>query len=344
MPGEFRRRELIDNTFVVTHVVDDHHDGWRADRYLKRQYRSKSRNQLQNAIEEGRITLSLRLGMPEGYRFKPSTVLKSGDEVKVFTPKITEEPAVDLEYKVLYEDEYLMVVDKPGNLPIHPAGRFLFNTLLTHLRTERAAWLDGGDRNFFLIHRLDRETSGAVVIAKRRHVAAALIRQFFDRKTEKRYWAVARGHCASASFTVDADIGPGVGSEIRLKMGPYPAGTWREKPESGIQSASTHFEVARRGRGVDLIDCRLETGRQHQIRVHLAYKGHPVVGDKLYGGHEHLFLKYITEGRMTDEMRAVLGFHRHALHSRYLRFHHPELGRWIEVESPLPKDMEGLLE
>ncbi|MBI2606771.1 MAG: RluA family pseudouridine synthase [Deltaproteobacteria bacterium] len=376
MPGELRKRELIDGFFVVSYAIDDSHDGVRADRFLKEQYFRKSRAELQRAIDAGRVVI-------EGKRLKSSTTLRAGDVLKVFTPRNISEPEVDAAYKVLYEDDDLLVVDKPGNLPVHPAGRFLFNTLVMALRRDRADWVaPEEERDFYLVHRLDRETSGAIVVGKRKAITADLIRQFFERETEKRYYAVAAGEILDDAFSVHNDIGPARGSAVRLKMQTYPEGTWEREPESGIQSALTHFKVLSRvrkapttapaprttittlprfpvaplprsadgtsvpphaRRSLTLLDCQLESGRQHQIRVHLAHYGHPVVGDKLYGGREDLFLKYIEGGVFTDEMRGAFGFERHALHSRYLRFRHPRSGRWIETESALPEDMAGLL-
>ncbi|MBI3541749.1 MAG: RluA family pseudouridine synthase [Deltaproteobacteria bacterium] len=338
MPGQLRRRELIDGTFVVTHTIDDSHDGWRADNYLRAVYKHFSRNKLQNLIDEGRIQMPSK-------RLKASTTLRPGDEIKVLTEQ-TEEPPVDLNFGTLYEDDHVLVIDKPGNLPVHPAGKFLFNTLLMRLRQTRG-------RNYHLIHRLDRETSGVLLLAKDPETAGQLVKQFRERRTEKRYWAVCEGHPLEDAFTVDADIGSAINSEIRLKMQAFPKGT-------SEMDALTHFKtLARAPRGVSLIDCKLETGRQHQIRVHLAYKGHPVVGDKLYGAGDQAFLDHIHRAQWVkkkliekgiwaetpdeDEVSAETGGSRQALHSRYLKFWYERRDCWLEVESPLPKDMEALL-
>ncbi len=339
MPGEFRKRELLDNQVIVTYCIDDSHEGTRADQFLKKQYRSKSRNEIQKAIDEGRITI-------KGKRLKSSTTLHPGDEIKVITPRDAHEPVVDVKYSILYEDDFFIVVDKPGNLPVHPAGRFVFNTLVMALRRERADWVtphlkgEEEERDFFLIHRLDRETSGAIILAKTKPMARFMINEFFDRKTKKKYFAIARGTIPENQFTVDADIGPARG-EVRLQMLTYPKDTSHSDTE--IQNACTHFQVLERKNNFTLLDCELLTGRQHQIRVHLRHHGYPVVGDKLYGGREDLFLRYIEDGVFTDEMKQILGLERHALHSRFLSFYHPILRREISVESPLPLDMQALL-
>lgn len=336
MPGEFRKTEVFENHIVITYTVDDSHEGWRADQYLKDLYWRKSRNQLQKAIDAGLITMPNK-------RLKASTNLLRGDTISVITPKRGEEPEVNPDFKVLYEDEHLMVIDKPGNLPVHPAGRYLFGNLLTILRNQRPDWI-AEDRNFYLIHRLDRETSGVLILGKQKPVAKNLTDQFFDRTTEKRYFAIVDGHPEADAFTVDADIGP-AGSEIRLKMAAYPAGTGASLPESGIQHALTHFKVLQRTRRYSLVECKLETGRQHQIRVHLHHAGFPVLGDKLYGVNEAAFLEFMNNNReMTESLREQFKIERHALHSRSLKFFHQPLNKWMQIESPLPQDMQEVLD
>lgn len=322
MPGEFRTRELIGDQYVVTHTIDDSHDGWRADQYLQTQYKSFSRNKLQNLIAEGRVVMDSK-------RVKPSTTLRMGDRIKVISEKM-EEPEVDIDYGILYEDKYILVIDKPANLPVHPAGKFLFNTLLMHLRKERG-------HNFNLIHRLDRETSGVLLLAKDGETAGHLVRQFRERQTSKSYWAVCLGHPEEDRFSVDADIGSAVNSYIRLKMQAFPKGT-------GEMDALTHFEVLKRASsGLSLVNCDLMTGRQHQIRVHLHYAGFPVVGDKLYGADDSIFIDHIARKPLSEEAKRKLVISRHALHSRYLKFYHDRIGKWVEVESPLPQDMKDLI-
>ncbi len=347
MPGDLRVREIFDDTVVVTYTVDDGHAGVRADHFLKDQYKRKSRNELQKAIDDGRITLV-------GKRLKASTLLQSGDKIKVTSKKNTEEPLVDFNYKIAYEDEDLMVVDKPGNLPVHPAGRFIYHTLLTTLKHDRKEWISVGntnpndDRNLYLIHRLDRETSGLIIIAKKKTMATELIEQFSNRETEKKYFAIANGIIEKDEFTVNADIGSAVGDIVRLKMKAYDPGHGKDidnplNPHS-LQSAQTDFKVLARKNGMTLLDCTLKTGRQHQIRVHLSHIGHYVMGDKLYGPNQNLFLEYIVKGEFTEQMNEELGFERHALHSRSLKFFHPSKNEWMTIESELPDDMKNLLE
>jgi 23S rRNA pseudouridine1911/1915/1917 synthase len=274
--------------------------------------------------------------MPGRAKLKASTKILAGQELKVFTEHTAiKEPDVDLNYSVIYEDEHILAVNKPGNLPVHPAGRFLFNTLLMQLRRERPEWIEQG-HDFYLSHRLDRETSGVILLAKTSKMAGSLVKQFRERKTEKRYYAITARHLPDEEVVVDADIGT-ANSHIRLKMKAFPKGT-------SEMNALTIFKVVRRGPKYDLVDCELKTGRQHQIRVHLEYIGCPVVGDKLYGAEkDELFLDFIHKRALEEDALARLGIKRQALHSRYLRFFHEGLGKWMELESPLPPDMEELL-
>lgn len=336
--NEFRRRVLMHDQVQVTYKIDEPHEGMRADQFLKKQYKSKSRNEIQKAIDSGSITI-------KGKRLKASTVVHIGDEIQVITKKDDFEPQVDLNYKILFEDDYFIVINKPGNLPVHPAGRFVFNTLVMALRKDHSDWVtphlkgEENEKDFFLIHRLDRETSGVIILAKTKEMARFMINEFFDRKTIKKYFAIAKGEIQENEFIVDADIGPARGV-VRLQMHTYPKGTYLTDPE--IADAATKFTVLKRKNGYTLLDCELFTGRQHQIRVHLKHIGHPVVGDKLYGGREDLFLQFAEEGIFTDEMKQAFTIERHALHSRYLKFFHPIRNEFIEIEAELPHDLKEI--
>ncbi len=337
--NEFRSRILTHDKVIVTYKIDEPHDGMRADQFLKKQYKTKSRNELQKAIDDGSISI-------KGKKLKASTVVHCGDEITVTTLRDEFEPSVDTNYKVLFEDEHFIVVDKPGNLPVHPAGRFVFNTLVMALRKDRRDWVtpqlrgDENEKDFYLIHRLDRETSGVIILAKSKEMARFMINEFFDRKTVKKYYAIAQGEIKEDQFMVDADIGPARGI-VRLQMNTYPKGTHLKDPD--IYDACTKFTVLKRENGFTLLDCELFTGRQHQIRVHLKHIGHPVVGDKLYGGREDLFLEFIENGKFTEEMKSTFELERHALHSRMLEFYHPIQKKKITIESDLPADMRTLI-
>lgn len=330
MPGEFRKRELIDDVLVVSHLVDDENHGARADQFLQKHYKHFSRNQLQKLIASGRILI-----LDRSARLKPATKLLAGQVIQVQTKQnILVEPKVNFDYKILFEDDAVLVVDKPGNLPVHPAGKFLFHTLLMNLRQERADWVKQGN-DFYLIHRIDRETSGVLLLAKTQAAAGILVKQFRERATAKKYLAICHGTVKQDRFTVEAEIGPATNSAIRLKMAAYPQG-------SGHLAAHTSFKVLKRTSKVSLLECELFTGRQHQIRVHLDYVGHAIVGDKLYGQEEQVFLNYIQDRENLTKM-GVATLPRHALHSCSLQFEHPISAKTLTIESALPNDMQNLM-
>ena len=311
----------------------------RLDAFLKERYRKRSREQLKQAIDSGKITIQrnrsphFSLG-----RLKPAMQLLAGDEVQVLSER-RPEPEVCFDYKVLFEDEVLYVIDKPANLPVHPAGRYFFNTLLTHLKTQGHKTPLKADVKYFLIHRLDKETSGVLVLAKETGAATHLTRQFAERRTEKRYLAVVRG-VPDADFTIDLAMKRSDRSLIDLKM--------MIAPESeGGQSALTVFKRIsvhenRHGR-FSLVECLPKTGRQHQIRLHLEAAGHPIVGDKLYGMPETEALRFYDRRHLTPEAEAALLIPRHALHAASIRFEHPVSGERLEFRSDFPNDISLFL-
>jgi 23S rRNA pseudouridine1911/1915/1917 synthase len=326
-----------ENHYLVTHFVDSGYAGARLDSFLKDRYRKRSRAQLQRAIESGAISIRRKLGAVG--RLKPGSTLVDGDEVLVMSER-KPEPEVCFDYKIVFEDEQLLVIDKPAGLPVHPAGRYFFNTLLIHLRTHGHRVNEiSAEREYFLVHRIDKETSGILVLTKDKEAAAIITRQFAERRTQKTYLAIARGETPE-NFTVDAPIGRAIGSTIELKMSVVPE-------SEGGQTASTAFRrlsVHRTARGVfSLVECQPLTGRQHQIRVHLDHAGHPIVGDKIYGLPEDEALRFVERRYLSAEAEARLLLPRHALHAAGIRFQHPVSGRDVELSSELPAELREFL-
>ncbi|MBC7385829.1 MAG: RluA family pseudouridine synthase [Cryobacterium sp.] len=329
-------RDLKANTYTVRYAVGPNQNGTRLDHFLKDHYRKRSRERLKQAIEQGAIGIArnqsphLQVG-----KLKASTQLVAGDEVLV-TSERKNEPEVDFNYRVLFEDDVLFVVEKPANLPVHPSGRFFFNTLLIHLKTQAATRaltkpLES-DELFYLAHRIDKETSGVLVLTKDAVSCANIVAQFAQRKTEKKYLAIVRGTPPDA-FEIDQPIARSKSSKISLKMECM-------TEEEGGQVASTKFKrVATRG-DFSLIEAYPKTGRQHQIRIHAEKAGFPLVGDKLYGVDEEFALLFYDRDRLTPEAEARLLIPRHALHATELTFNHPTSGERMTVKSPLPKDLE----
>lgn len=327
-----------EDTYLVTHEVNT--TGIRLDAFLKERYRKRSRETLKRAIGSGVIMIRraqsphLMLG-----KLKPSLQLIAGDEVQVLTER-KEEPAVNFNYKILFEDEVLFVIEKPANLPVHPAGRYFFNTLLVHLKTQGHHTPLKTEREYYLVHRIDKETSGVLVLSKDKEVCTHLAQQFAERKTEKRYLAIVRGK-PQEDFSVDLAMKRTTDSLIELKM--------MLAPESeGGQSAFTRFKrlktYTNRFGEFSLVECFPKTGRQHQIRVHLEAAGHPIVGDKLYGIPESEAVRFYERQHLSAEAQARIILPRHALHAAGIRFEHPLTGKSVEFKSELPADLQAFLE
>lgn len=356
-------RELTESSYIVTHTVGPGHEGARIDAFLKERYPRRSRNQIQSAIEEGAIVLErARTTSATVGRLRASSPLLVGDRVLVVSERKPESP-VDLNYRVLLEDAALFVVDKPGNLPVHPAGRYFFNTLLTHLRTGLAARARAGEKglpqDYYLVHRLDKETSGVLVMTKTSESCTRLVEQFAARTTAKSYLALVHGHPAQDAWSVDAPLRRARTSAIDVRMEVAPpdaplAGGEGEIPADGAAyPARTDFEirsrhtiphpVSRKPCDVALVACFPKTGRQHQIRVHLEHSGYPIVGDKLYGMPAEQAYAYFEHKHLSPEALDRLMIPRQALHAASIEFDHPVSGQRTRVEAPLPTDFAELL-
>jgi 23S rRNA pseudouridine1911/1915/1917 synthase len=328
------------DSYLVTHHVDVGHTGTRLDAFLKERYRKRSRAQIQRAIDEGAITIQRRQGphLSVG-RLKPGSTLIGGDDVLVRSER-KPEPDVCFNYRIIFEDETLLIIDKPANLPVHPAGRYFFNTLLIHLRTNghRSNMLSD-EREYFLVHRIDKETSGVLVLTKDKDVCTKITKQFAERTTAKRYLAIARG-VTPESFVIDAPLMRATNSIIELKMAVASESAGGQPSFTEFRRLSVHTN--KHGE-FSLVECLPKTGRQHQIRVHLEAAGHPIVGDKLYGIPEDEALRFYERRHLTPEAQARLLLPRHALHAASIRFIHPITEREVEFRSELPNDLSDFL-
>ncbi len=333
-----RAHETTAASYLVTWTVEPGEAGMRLDLFLKEKYRRLSREYLQKSIKDGAVKLNERIS-------KPGQVLRVSDRIHVLSTK-GPEPEVDFSYKILYEDEAILVVDKPGNLPVHPTGRYFFHTLLTQLRVENGNEVDQ-KKEFYLVHRIDRETSGLLVIAKTKEAAAGLVTQFEKRETEKTYLAIVKGELAQREdFEVDIPLARDPHSEIKLKMGVVEMGAEGEPlyvPKSQILPARTGFSVVERLRGHTILLCKPHSGRQHQIRVHLHHLGHPIAGDKLYGTDDQFFLRSL-QAPAPMEVMPGLTLSRHALHAHRLGFRHPISGKRLDFQSELPPELESFVQ
>jgi len=296
--------------------------GRRLDRYLADKFR-RSRTSLVGRLEGcvfSRGAAGPDRPLPWGHR------LQAGEQILVRS-EVRPEPEVEVRYRLLHRDEHLVVVDKGPGAPVHPVRGFRERTIVSRLRAEL------GLPDLEAAHRLDRETSGALLLARGREVLHALMRQFAGRQVEKRYLAVVRGAPAFERTLVEARLGPD--REFSL------TGRMRVVADGG-QAAATELEVLARLPDRALVAARPRTGRTHQIRVHLAHLGHPILGDKLYqeGGRPHLDM---IKDRLSADTLARLGHARLALHAHGLAFTHPLTGARLVFEVPLPEDLAALV-
>ncbi|MBL8754321.1 MAG: RluA family pseudouridine synthase [Planctomycetes bacterium] len=331
VPGE-GPRDLSKPLESIRILVDQRLDGQRLDVALATVLTWRSRSSIHRLLDAGLVRV-------DGREPSASRRVRLGSVIVVeLPPRPVPAPSPDAPttFGVLYEDQWMVAVDKPPGMAVHPSGRHLDGTLMQDLH-RRYRNTDDPEKDVVprLLHRIDLETSGLVGVGLDEQFHQLVSRQFEDRLVQKSYLAVVRGVPAAAEGTIDLSIVPDKTSAVRLKLTTSNRG-------DGL-SAVTHWRVVRGNGRHTLLEVRPKTGRTHQIRVHMAAIGCPLVGDKLYGGDEQLFLRQV-EGTLDDAQRASLGLDRHALHSHTLTFFHPMLGRECTLEAPLPADMARLLE
>jgi 23S rRNA pseudouridine1911/1915/1917 synthase len=300
-------------------TVEPEHDGSRLDTFLTALLPDQSRSHVQRLIREGRVS-----GRAKAIR--PSTPVRTGQVYTVDIPEpVAAEPLPEaLPLRIVFEDPDLVVLDKPPGMVVHPgaghASGTLVNALLHHVKDLSGI---GGELRPGIVHRLDRGTSGVMVVAKHDRAHQELSRQFKEREVEKEYIALVWG-VVHAGRRIDAPIGRD--PEHRQKM---------STRARRARSAVTRVTFARHFQGVTLVKVAIATGRTHQIRVHLSAIGHPIVGDPVYGG---------VHRRVAANLRAVQRLERPFLHAARLTFTHPGDGRRVDVDSPLPPDLQSVLD
>lgn len=287
------------------------HGGMRLDSFLVARLHKYSRARVQKLIDEGRV-------LRGGRGAKAAARIAEGESVVIRYPR-TEEPPVPHEVMpILYQDDSVIVIDKPGGTLSHPTDKILHNAVTTILSRQIG-------RKVFLAHRLDRETSGALILALDAASARSIFDQFVAHAVKKEYLAVVFGDVSWKTKLVDAPLGP-EGGEIKV----------RQAVGSG-QPAVTQFSwLAGDGR-LSLLAARPRTGRLHQIRAHLSFIGHPVVGDKLYVGAGEAYLKAVRRELGRQDLDE-LGADRQLLHAWKISFRHPKTGRPLDVTAPVPAD------
>ena len=302
-----------------TITVPEESAGARLDRFLASVLGDQSRSQIQRLIREGRI----RVGDREA---KPNQAIKVGQAISIDIPAPVDPTPLPepLPLRILYQDRDVIVIDKPAGMVVHPAagheGGTLVNALLHHVTDLSGI---GGEKRPGIVHRLDRGTSGLMVVAKNDRAHEALARQFRDREVEKEYAALVWGE-VMAGHRIDAPIGRDPANRKRMSA----------KARRSREAVTRIVRAEHLGRALTLVRVAIYTGRTHQIRVHLSAIGHPIVGDSLYGG---------VRRRVPGDLRAVAHLERPFLHAARLVFAHPEDGRRMQFESPLPDDLQRVL-
>ena len=313
-------------------TADKGQDPLRIDKYLVNFVQNATRNKVQNAIRSGSVLVNGQAVKPN-YKVKPLDVIRVVLPTPVRTGEIIPE---NIPLDIVYEDADLIVVDKPAGMVVHPGhGDYsgtLVNALTYHLK-DLPLFRDG-DMRAGLVHRIDKNTSGILVVAKNERSHARLAKQFFDHSIHRVYHALVWGNMEADEGTVVGNIGRSV--RDRLKMAVFPDG-------DGGKHAVTHYRVLERLGYVNLIECRLETGRTHQIRVHMEYIGHPLFNDERYGGDR--ILKGTTFSKYKQFVENCFRtMPRHGLHARSLGFIHPATGKEVFFESEMPDDMRTVLD
>jgi 23S rRNA pseudouridine1911/1915/1917 synthase len=324
--GSIVRPEGVDEDAVMSIFrVPAERARQRLDVFLAHEFRRTSRTRTQHII-------SLSAFDPHGKPLKSNHRLKPEELVVLWRAPWDEEP-VPTDIPTVYEDEHLLVVNKPAGVPVHPTARYHHNTVIRLLKSERPGeWLS-------LAHRIDRETSGVLILSKTPEADRRVKRTLEQREgVEKRYLAITWGVpelSGEKSFRLERnmELDARHNTGVRMHIVPDGQGLW----------ACTRFAVQAERRSLEgkpyaLVRCDLETGRQHQIRLHLASLGTPIVGDKLYGPDDSLFAKG-ADGELLPEDFQLLELPRHALHAYELELPHPMTGELLKLEAPLPRDL-----
>jgi len=304
----------------------------RVDKFLMNFVENATRNKIQQAAKDGNVFVN-------GNTVKQNYKVKAGDEVKVMFEHPPYEFLLtpeDIPLDIVYEDEVVLLVNKPPGMVVHPGHGNYSGTLINALIYHFDNLPNNSSERPGLVHRIDKDTSGLLVIAKTEQAMTHLSKQFFNKTSEREYVALVWGNVEEDEGTVEGNIGRH--PKNRLQNTVY----FGEEADKG-KPAVTHYKVLERFGYVTLVSCRLETGRTHQIRVHMKHIGHTLFNDERYGGERILkgtsFTKY---KQFVDNCFKVLP--RQALHAKTLGFEHPSTKKWMSFDSPVPQDIEACVE
>jgi 23S rRNA pseudouridine1911/1915/1917 synthase len=297
------------------------HSGWRLDRALAAAVPTLSRERLKALIRSGAVEA-------QGERLRdPATKVRGGERLRVEVPDPSpaHNAAQNIPLEIAFEDEHLLVVDKPAGLVVHPAAGNIDGTLVNALLHHCKGSLSGigGVARPGIVHRIDKDTSGLLVIAKTDVAHEGLAKQFAAHSVDRRYLAIVSGVPTVSEGAIDASLARSSANRKKIAI---------VEPGRG-KRAVTHWKRLKALKDAALVECKLETGRTHQVRVHMASIGHPLLGDPVYGRAGKAHRKLLTD----------LGFQRQALHAAELGFTHPVTNSRLSFASPLPPDMQELL-
>ena len=314
---------------VIEHTARLKLDGVRLDSYLVSIFADLSRSTLQRVIDAGGVSVNGRVA-------KASYKVRHGDHIQIRPPEPSHGGPIaeNIPLEVLHEDDWLAAINKPAGMVVHPAKGNWTGTLVNALRFHfpRLSGLNG-DYRAGIVHRLDRDTSGVILVAKEEQAHRDLGLLFEHRKVYKEYIAITAGILDRDSDYIESKIGHH--KLDRVKM------TVADEEDEGAKEACTFYEVIERFRGFTYCRCQPRTGRTHQIRVHLASVGCPVLADKVYSGRDRLRLSDLVPGVPAEQDDLLLT--RQALHAHRLRLRHPRTGAWLDVAAPLPDEFEKTL-
>ena len=322
-----------DELFEHHHIIADPNQSLlRIDKFLMDRLANVTRNKVQNGIRDG-------LAKVNGETVKPNYKVRPGDDIHIYLtqpPRDEEVVPEDIELNIVYEDEQLMVVNKPAGMVVHPAYQNWSGTLVNALayHFKNLPEMKGNEGRPGLVHRIDKDTSGLLVIAKTEEGMNGLAKQFFDHSIERTYYALVWGEPAEPKGTIHVNVGRSL--KDRRITTCFPEGDFGKE-------AITHYEVLQNLRYVSLVKCNLETGRTHQIRAHMKYIGHTLFNDATYGGNEVLqgtvFTKY---KQFVQNCFKIIP--RQALHAKTLGFIHPVTKKHMQFDSELPEDFAQVLD
>lgn len=327
LENELQEEQLYEH---FSFTADKGQEPLRVDKFLMNRIENSTRNKIQQAAKAGNIFVN-DVAVKSNYK------VKGGNVVRVLFGHPPHENLLvpeDLPLDIVYEDDTLIVVNKAAGMVVHPGHGNYSGTLINALLFHFDHLPENDQERPGLVHRIDKDTSGLLVIAKTEHALTHLSKQFFDKSSTRKYMALVWGNVEEEQGTIEGAIGRHPKNRLQMKV--FPDG------ESG-KPAVTHYQVLARYGYVTLVECQLETGRTHQIRAHMKHIGHTLFNDERYGGNAILkgthFSKY---KQFVDNCFKLLP--RQALHAKTLGFEHPVSGKWMEFNSELPEDMTNTLQ